>query len=320
MRSNRQWTHEWAPASIAVFALGFLPVPQLVLAETAPALPQAMDTSQQCPAVPPGRQESSRLPPNTDTTAGISFATAWDELPSGGWYGRQAMDGCRIRPDGVRTWHGKAAVRVEVQPNDDPLDLHANSERAEMLVMQDTSGREIRENPASGTQYYATSYFLPETWRGQQLPWSAFAPLDCSVAPQTVCNSWSYIWQFYGWGGLTAGQRTPNGPQQYAFNNSALRDGGLITLGKWTDFIFQVDWSSGAYTVWRRDEGESRFHEALTGRSPVPRMRSIYVKQGLYRGGNTGGRTDVLWIGPTARGSSFASVEQQAFGTTHGIE
>ncbi len=322
MRSNRQWTREWAPGLIAVTALGFLPVLQLVFAAaaSAAALPEAMDASQQCPTVPAGRRESSRLPPNQSMEAGVSFATAWSELATGGWYGRQAMDDCRIRPDGVRTWHGKAAVRVEVQPNDDPLDLHANSERAEMLVMQDASGREIRESPASGAQYYATSYLLPLTWRGQQLPWSAFAPIDCSLAPRTVCNSWSYVWQFYGWGGLTAAQRTPNGPQQYTFNDTPLRDGGLITLGKWTDFVFLVDWSTGAYTVWRRDEGQSKFHEALTGRSPVPRVRSIYVKQGLYRGGNTGGRTDVLWIGPTARGSSFASVEQQAFGTTNGVE
>lgn len=320
MRSNLQWAR--APAAIALALFGFAPLPPFVLAQavSVAASPRSQDISQQCAAAPHGRQESSHLPPNKSTAAGVSFATAWGELDSGGWYARQAMDGCRIRPDGVRTWHGKTAVRVEVQPNDDPLDLHANSERAEMLVMQDASGDEIRESPASGAQYYATSYFLPETWRGQQLPWSAFAPIDCSVAAQTICNSWSYIWQFYPWGGLTAGQRTLDGPQQYAFNNTILRNGGLITLGKWTDFVFLVDWNSGAYTVWRRDEGESGFHEALTGRSPLPRIRSIYVKQGLYRGGNTGGRTDVLWIGPTARGSSFASVEQQAFGTASGVE
>lgn len=318
MRSNRQRTRQWAPVVAAFAALGSLPL--LADAALAAAATAAMDSARQCPAALPGRRESVALPPNKSLAAGITFATNWGELASGGWYGRQAMDDCRIRPDGVRTWHGMAAVRIEVQPHDDPLDLHANSERAEMLVMQDAAGREIRESNASGAQFYATSYFLPADWRGQQLPWSAFAPVDCSAAEQTVCNSWSYIWQFYGWGGLTAGQRTPNGPQRYAFNNLVLSDGGLVTLGKWTDFVFFVDWNTGAFTVWRRDEGRDKFQQALTGRSPVPRLRSIYVKQGLYRGGNTGGRTDVLWIGPTTRGSSFASVEQQAFGTTNGIE
>jgi hypothetical protein len=100
------------------------------------------------------------------------------------------------------TWHGKIAVRVEVQPNDEPLALNSNSERAEMLMMQDANGKEIRENAKSGTQYYATSFYFPATWQGQQLPWSAFAPTDCSVGNQNTCNSWSFVWQFYGWGAL----------------------------------------------------------------------------------------------------------------------
>jgi hypothetical protein len=55
------------------------------------------------------------------------------------------------------TWHAKTVVRVEVQPNDDPLAINANSERAEMLVMQDARGDALKENAGSGTQYYATS-------------------------------------------------------------------------------------------------------------------------------------------------------------------
>jgi hypothetical protein len=226
------------------------------------------------------------------------------------------MDSCRIQPDGFLTWHGKTAVRVEVQPKDDPLTLNSNSERAEMLIMQDDNGKEIRENVHSGTQYYATSYYFPATWQGQQLPWSAFAPTDCS-ADQNMCNSWSFVWQFYGWGALSAAKSTVNGPQHYSFNNAQLADGGLIQLDKWTDFVFVVEWSTGAYAIWRRDEGQTTFTQALSGKMPVP-DRNIYVKQGLYRGGNVGDRTDVLWIGPTARGSSFSAVERQAFGTDAG--
>jgi len=127
-----------------------------------------------------------------------------------------------------------------------------------------------------------------------------------------------FVWQFYGWGGLSAAQSTLNGPQRYVFNNSQFTDGGLIKLGKWTDFIFKVDWSTGAYTVWRRDEGQITFIEALSSKTPVPAFRDVYVKQGLYRGGNVDGRTDVFWIGPAARGSSFSAVERQAFGTDNG--
>ncbi|WP_161491816.1 heparin lyase I family protein [Bradyrhizobium centrolobii] len=278
------------------------------------------DTSKRCRAVIRGeRHVTYRLPPSSEPPGeGISFATNWSELRWGGWYGQQAVDDCRIRVDGFQTWHGKAAVRIEVQPNDDPLALHANSERAEMFSMQDSGGTEIREGSASGLQYYATSYYFPTTWEGQQLPWSAFAPADCSADDGNACNSWAFVWQFYGWGGLVAAQRVIGGPQRYMFNQIEFSDGGLLRLGKWTDFVFRVDWRKGAFAIWRRDEGERQFRLALEGTSPVPPGRRVYVKQGLYRGGRVGERTDVLWIGPTVRGATFSAVERQAFGTNDG--
>lgn len=275
-----------------------------------------LNTSTKCRPEASGYHGVYHLPPGTKLPANVSFATNWTDIRTGGWFGQQAMDSCRIQPDGFLTWHGKVAVRIEVQPGDDPLDLRANSERAEMLGMQGADGVEIRESAKAGTQYYATSYFFPKTWQGQQLPWSAFSPINCAAGNQSACNSWSIVWQFYGWGALTAGQLSVNGPQRYLFNNLSLADGGLIKAGKWTDFVFMVNWASGAYTVWRRDEGQTKFSQVLRGQSPV--HRDVYVKQGLYRGGNVAGRTDVLWVGPTARGSSFSAVEQEAFGTDDG--
>jgi hypothetical protein len=284
---------------------------------TMPA-PQIPHASKRCAPVQPGSHEKYHLAPTATLPDGVSFASDWARAPTGGWFGQQIMDSCRMQPDGFLTWHGRAAVRVEVQPNDDPLALNANSERAEMLLMQDASGKEIKENSKGGTQYYATSYYFPTTWQGQQFPWSAFPSIDCSTGDQNKCNSWSFVWQFYGWGALTAAQTFLNGPQRYLFNGSQFADGGLIQLGKWTDFVFMVDWNLGAYAVWRRHEGETIFTLALSGRAAVPVERDVYVKQGLYRGGNVGGRTDILWIGPTVRGSSFSSAEQQAFGTDNG--
>jgi hypothetical protein len=276
------------------------------------------NASRICPAVMIGTHQHYHLPATTLLPEGISFATDWTTNRTGGWGGEQVMDRCRIQPDGVLTWHGKPAVRVEVQPNDDPLALGANSERAEMLIMQGADKAPIKENDKSGTQYYATSYYFPRTWRGQQLPWSAFSSVDCTAQGQNQCNSWSFVWQFYGWGGLGAAQTALNGPQHYRFNGAPLADGGLITAGKWTDFVLVVAWGTGNYVVWRRDEDQATFTRALSGNTPVPPDREIYVKQGLYRGGNVGGRTDVLWIGPTARGSSFSAVENRAFGTNNG--
>ncbi|SRR5579871_1592531 len=283
------------------------------------AMPQAApNTAKTCPPVKPGSHERYGLPATAKLPDGISFATDWLQNRTGGWGGEQVMDRCRFQPDGFSTWHSKPAVRVEVQPNDDPLALKQNSERAEMLQMQDAKRKPIRENSGSGAQYYATSYYFPATWRGQQLPWSAFAPTDCAAGDRNQCNSWSFVWQFYPWGGLSAAQTAVNGPQHYEFIGTRFRDGGLIALGKWTDFVFMVDWGASNYTVWRRDEGQAAFTRVLAGKAAIPRIRDVYVKQGLYRGGNVGGRTDVLWIGPTVRGSTFAAVEREAFGTSDG--
>ncbi len=83
-----------------------------------------------------GAHEHNLLPATPTLPDEISFATDWDAVPTGGWGGEQVMDRCRIQADGFLTWHRKIAVRVEVQPSDDPLRLGANSERAEMLMMQ----------------------------------------------------------------------------------------------------------------------------------------------------------------------------------------
>jgi len=294
------------------------PIGERVLRNGAAAV--TPESSKQCQMAPRGgRRVTYRLPPSSGPLdESVTFATNWGELRTGGWYGQQAVDDCRVQVDGFQTWHGKPAVRIEVQPNDDPLSLNSNSERAEMFSMQDSSGTEIREGPASGLQYYATSYYFPSNWEGQQLPWSAFAPADCSADGGNACNSWSFVWQFYGWGGLAAAQHTMGGPQRYTFNQAALSDGGFVTLGRWTDFVFRVDWRSGAFAIWRRDEGEKQFKLALEGTAPAPSGRRVYVKQGLYRGGRVEGRTDVLWIGPTIRGATFSGVERQAFGTRDG--
>jgi len=213
------------------------------------------------------------------------------------------MDSCRVHPDGNVTWHGKAAARVEVQPGDDPLILGENSERAEMLGMQTSNGADITEGPTSGTQYYATSYYFPVTWAGEQLPWSAFAPIDCSAGTQNQCNSWSAVMQFYGWGALMAARTTVGGVEHYGFNGIDFTTNSAIALGKWTDFVFQVNWSTGDFVVYRRDEGSVAFTQVLAGNTPP--AAGVYLKQGLYRGGAVNGRTDVLWVGPTARGGNF---------------
>jgi hypothetical protein len=243
------------------------------------------------------------------------------------------MDDCRYQadPNGFKTWHGMAAARLEVQPADDPLALGENTERAECLTFQDASGKTITESAASGTQYYATSYYFSTSWAATFYPWSVFetpgstwpygTSSDCSGGSGNDCNSWSFVMQFYGWGGLAAASTAPGQPQTMWLDlggqKQSFSDGGQIVVGAWLDLVIEVSWSSGAVSVWRRNEGQPNFAQVVSATPPAP-TGSVYEKQGLYRGGTVNGRTDVLWVGPTARGSSFSAVEQAAFGTNVG--
>src|SRR5262249_25726182 len=57
----------------------------------------------------------------------------------------------------------------------------------------------------------------------------------------------------------------------------------------------------GGWRICPRADG----YDASARRQGLAAGKDFYVKQGLYRGGNVGGRTDVFWIGPTARGTSL---------------
>jgi hypothetical protein len=266
-----------------------------------------------------------------------SFLSDWNADPmSGGWKYVQIVDPNRMHLDGTMTAHGLPALRVEVDPGDDPLDLGENTERAEALVMKDASGAAIPENESSGTQYYATSYLFPGDWDGTELHGDD--------------NSWSIVLQLHGpdEDGLSpafslSAARTDTGePQMFSANVIGgdqsgccgtaypFSDGGLIPLGSWTDLVFRFTFAStptGSLTIWRRDQGQSQFTKVVDAptiatlqyNSQVdPTVGDHYWKQGLYRGGDVNGRTDVLWIGPTARGSSFSAVECAAFQTADG--
>src|SRR5262249_27548037 len=156
------------------------------------------------------------------------------------------------------------------------------------------------EGSSGATLYYATSYYFPTSWDGTFLTGDA--------------ASWSFVSQFAGWGGLAAGRQTATGPQLYWFDDRGtssatvmFADGGRIALGKWTDFVFRVDWQTLGFAIYRRDEGQPKFQIVVNASDPSMSGASYY-EEGLYRGTHTVGRTDVLWIGPTSRGSTFAAV------------
>jgi hypothetical protein len=298
----------------------------------------SLATGSICPHVAAGDHEQYHLSATTGLPSGVTALTDWTQHPAhGGWYGAQQMDDCRYQadPGGFKTWHGKASARLEVNPGDDPLILGANSERAECLTEQDATGNQFNEGPSSGTLYYATSYYFSASWAATSYPYSAFesgggswpgnVSSNCGSAGN-LCNSWSLVLQFHGPGGgtpwavLSAGSTAPGQPQKMWLAGSKdvqFSDGGLLAAGKWVDLVLQVDWGTTAIVIWRRNEAQAGFTQVVSTTFPVA-VSGTYMKQGLYRGGNVNGRTDVLWVGPTARGSTFSAVEQAAFGTNVG--
>jgi len=268
----------------------------------------------------------------------VSFNGDWDKDPAqGGWADIQVVEPSKLQKDpNTPTWHNRGAARVEVDYGDDPLNLGEGTERAEVLNMQDSAGKQILENEGSGTQYYAISYEFPTDWAGTEIAGDG--------------TSWSIVFQLHGPDNLgyspafalNAAKTTSTGPETYFVTTNAgdrqtgccgpsydFSDGGLISLGQWTDFIIMMSFAStatGHITIWRRDEGQTGFAQVVdVGNVATLQYNSQigstvgghYWKQGLYRGGVD--RADVLWMGPTVRATSFEAAEMAAFGTASGM-
>jgi len=265
----------------------------------------------------------------------VSFDGDWDKDPAQGvWKEIQVVVPTKLQKDPSNpTWHGRGAARVEVDPGDDPLHLGEGTERAEVLVMEDDAGNTIPENDTSGTQYFAFSCLFPAGWAATELSGDS--------------NSWSIVLQLHGPDSLgaspafslSAAKHTDAGPEVYSIGTNvgalasgccgpsySLSGGGTISLGQWTDFVMMMTFASaptGHITVWRRDEPQTTFAQVLDVANVATLQYASgqdagahYWKQGLYRGGVD--RTDVLWIGPTVRATTFQAAEMAAFGTASG--
>lgn len=263
----------------------------------------------------------------TPAKESITFGADWKADPAkGGWSTLHAVRSTSISANST-TWHGLTSARVEVRPGDDPLGT--SGERAEVSVMKNRGGSASYENASSGTVYYAVSYMLPTDWR--------------SVA--TATSGWSVVFELHGPDSLGYSPAfTLNAENQYSvtihagdlpsdtapgsFYDLAFSDPSL-NLGRWTDFVIAISFSptaTGKVDVWRRNEGQSSFTHILhsTGIETLQfdsrtssAVGNHYWKQGLYRS-DSATITNVLWMGPSARGASFRAVERAAFGTSVG--
>ncbi|MES2962444.1 MAG: heparin lyase I family protein [Bdellovibrionota bacterium] len=270
--------------------------------------------------IPASDSNSTDSLPSKDT---VTFSADWSvDAMKGGWSTLQAVRGSSIAANST-TWHGLTSARVEVRPGDDPLGT--TGERAEVAVMKNR-GKPSFENAASGTVYFAVSYKLPTDWRANTSGWSiVFAlqgPDSLAYSPALALNADDAYSLTIHAGDL----RSNTAPG--SFHDLAFSDPNL-NLGKWSDFIIGVVFSptaSGSVTVWRRNEGQASFVRVaeVTGIATLQYNGAVsaivedhYWKQGLFR--SDASFTNVLWMGPTARGGSFKSVERTAFGTATGM-
>jgi hypothetical protein len=263
-------------------------------------------------------------PPDNVASPVISFSGSWEHglTGVGNWRYIYMMASDRFQrvTDPVR--EGQYAVRVEVQPGDDPCD--ESGERAEVGVMTDANDNRIDENESSGIQYYAFSVRLAPDWQPPEPDWDGLWGIIFQLhGPDSLEASPSFsvqvLDQFYIM--LHSGDLdSPANSLQWEFYPLS---NGDLNPSHWTDFVIRIKFASdftGSVHVWRRDEGQADFALVLSvDNVPTLQYKSSqggvsdhYWQHGFYRPKkNT--ITHVLWLDGLTRGNTFDGVVQTAF-------
>jgi hypothetical protein len=213
-----------------------------------------------------------------------------------------AADRYRILTDG-QARQGTAYARVEVRPGDDPLG-NGETERSEVLVMQNAASNPLNENETSGTQRYSFSVKLDSTWKTMvdegNGRWAIFLQIHGPDALNTN-PAWAFTVDDEIRMTLRVGDITKSRIEQFRLSN------GALNKGKWIDFILTVKYAkddTGFLNVQRRDEGDADFAEVLNVSNTATlqysskvnggRVGDHYIKHGLYR--NRQSFTSVLYL------------------------
>jgi hypothetical protein len=231
---------------------------------------------------------------------------------NGRWLGTDVADPSRFTlvTDVVRS--GTYAAKVEVHQGDS---VQAG-ERAEVQTMLDADGNAINENENSGTQYITASIRLPANfvYPAWMIPLQLHGPAEFGAIPSIALFLSSGVYQL-----LLNGGDLDHNPclGYYTLSDSSMN------LGKWTDFIlgikFAID-TTGAITVWRRNEGVTGFSKVMDVIGvPTLQYKSAtkgdhYWKCGLYRQVGTAW-TNTLHVDCVARQLSYDVAINQVWGS-----
>ena len=243
----------------------------------------------------------------------------WEEYDEfGSWKTTQIADSNRYQLVGDHRRVGKRAARFEVRPDD----LVAEGERAEVVTMQTKAGTDLNETEASGTQYFSLSVRLADDWQvptGDGSQWCLISQLHgpnvFATFPSVALHVLDSFYVVTGGGDLDS-------PHRYTITLS----NGELRRGHWIDFVIKIVFAkdtTGAVTVWRRDEGDGAFTQ-VASRTGVPTLQyktsynegaveDHYWKFGIYRSAQDS-IINVLHMDCVARAASFDAVAKAAWG------
>ena len=274
----------------------------------------------------------------TPLPANVSFLYDWENGPtnhSGGWVDTQWMASDRIQVVSDFGQLGGKAIKVTVNPGDDPI--NSSGERAELVHMSNRDGTILDENIPSGTQYYAVSIKLPTDWvepakevNGPN--WAIFLQLHgddkYGMSPSFAMDI-KDAFQVDNMGGDLdyCNNYIVTDPAKCNFTFYPLSDGSL-NLGHWVYFVIKIKFAkdfTGSIDVWRANEGQSQFTQVLS-KSNIPTLQyrgtinngivpNHYWKTGFYRSEQTT-LINVIYLGSIVRGSTFNDVVAAAFPST----
>lgn len=223
---------------------------------------------------------------------------------------------------------GGLVARFEVRPGDH---TKLSGDRAELVHMW-INGTRFPVTPASGHEFYGISVKVAPDWqapggdmRMPQFKWGIFMQLhspDIFAAPPAIALEATSDFHL----GMCSGDLLKGGTRNG--NKDAIDipfSNGALNRGHWVQFVIDVTWAldhRGAIAIYRRDEGQTAFAKVLD----LPNTPTLQWKYGIdsgntdhywavgfYRSRNAD-LTNVLWLGPIVRGTTFDEVAKTAFG------
>lgn len=250
-------------------------------------------------------------------SAGRSFGLNY------GWQGAQVVDSTRAVAMGTSqpSRYSNSSIMFTVEPGDDPnSDGHNRNEFYGMFP-----GANNDEGASSGTQYYAISVYVPNTW--QDPSWFICFQLHPPNTNTGTSSSPSFSLQM----ATLPGHYTlsvQGGDVNSVVQNQV--DLGPYVYNEWVDFVFEVTWSasaSGSVTTWTRVNGVGALQQFETdGVTPIATRSAanlysasgvtqtgFYWKHGAYR--NTGlAFSSIYYSSPVVRAPDFQDAALAAFG------